>query len=213
MPTSSNTKAKPPAKAATGGTVSIALLARQPLASGEPERVTLKRLSARMADRVRPKAEGGNVVAIYDKASAKSDETLLMESVGTTSPDFLNGLMADAVEFTAHRRRDRGEVLEQAMSIIRGVKPRDEIEALLGTQMAAIHIATMTAAMRLAEAEDSRRYEVSLNAVNKLARTFTTQVEALKRHRSKGEQRVYVERVNVNEGGQAVIGNIDRGEG
>ena len=49
--------------------------------------------------------------------------------------------------------------------------------------------------------------------MNRLARTFAAQVEALKRYRSKGEQRVVVERVTVNEGGQAVVGNIGRGEG
>jgi len=34
-------------------------------------------------------------------------------------------------------------------------------------------------------------------ALNRLTRTFAAQVEALKRYPSKGEQRVYVERVNV----------------
>ena len=37
-------------------------------------------------------------------------------------------------------------------------------------------------------------------------------MEALKRYRSKGEQRVYVERVTVNEGGQAIVGR-SRGRG
>ena len=49
-------------------------------------------------------------------------------------------------------------------------------------------------------------------ALNRLTRTYAAQVEALKRHRSKGEQRVYVERVTVNEGGQAVVGLLERGE-
>jgi hypothetical protein len=40
-------------------------------------------------------------------------------------------------------------------------------------------------------------------ALNKLARTFAAQVEALKNYRSKGEQRIVVQHVNVGEGGQA----------
>ena len=36
-------------------------------------------------------------------------------------------------------------------------------------------------------------------------------MEALKRYRSKGEQRVYVERVTVNEGGQAIVGPVAHG--
>jgi hypothetical protein len=44
--------------------------------------------------------------------------------------------------------------------------------------------------------------------VNKLARTFAVQVETLKRYRSGGEQTVRVEHVNVNAGGQAIVGNV-----
>ena len=48
-------------------------------------------------------------------------------------------------------------------------------------------------------------------AYNKLARTFASQVEALKRYRSAGEQTVRVEHVTVNEGGQAIVGNVAHG--
>ena len=50
-------------------------------------------------------------------------------------------------------------------------------------------------------------------AFNKLARTFTAQVEALKRYRSAGEQTVRVEHVTVNDGGQAIVGNVTHGGG
>jgi hypothetical protein len=42
----------------------------------------------------------------------------------------------------------------------------------------------------------------------KLLRTYTTQVEALARLRRGGEQRVIVQHVNVNEGGQAIVGAV-----
>jgi hypothetical protein len=42
----------------------------------------------------------------------------------------------------------------------------------------------------------------------KLGRTFAAQVEALKRYRSRGDQTVRVEHVTVNEGGQAIVGNV-----
>ncbi len=51
------------------------------------------------------------------------------------------------------------------------------------------------------------------SALNRLTRTFAAQIEALKRYRSKGEQRVYVERVNVGEGGQAIVGLVGEGGG
>jgi hypothetical protein len=39
-------------------------------------------------------------------------------------------------------------------------------------------------------------------------RTFIMQMEALKRHRTGGEQKVTVQHVSVSEGGQAIVGNV-----
>ena len=44
-----------------------------------------------------------------------------------------------------------------------------------------------------------------------LLRTFTAQVEALQRYRGKGQQKVTVEHVNVNAGGQAIVGTVHPG--
>ena len=49
------------------------------------------------------------------------------------------------------------------------------------------------------------------NLAVKLLRTFTTQLEALQRYRGKGQQKVTVEHVNVNAGGQAIVGTVHRG--
>jgi hypothetical protein len=49
--------------------------------------------------------------------------------------------------------------------------------------------------------------------LNKLARTFAAQVEALKKYRSPGEQTIKVQHVTVNDGGQAIVGNVNRGVG
>ena len=48
---------------------------------------------------------------------------------------------------------------------------------------------------------------------NKLARTFTTQVAALKNYRTGGQQKMTVEHVHVHEGGQAIVGNVQGGGG
>lgn len=56
-----------------------------------------------------------------------------------------------------------------------------------------------------------RRQDADERARNKLARTYAAQVEALKRYRSKGQQIVRVERVNVERGGQAVVGHVQHG--
>ena len=77
--------------------------------------------------------------------------------------------------------------------------------------MAAVHNATMASARRLKVAETSQQRETSGRAFNKLARTFVAQIEALKRYRTGGEQKVTVEHVTVNDGGQAIVGNVTPG--
>ncbi|MEP0321284.1 hypothetical protein [Bauldia litoralis] len=69
-------------------------------------------------------------------------------------------------------------------------------------------MATMTFARRLAHTETIPQQDSAERTFNKLARTFTTQVEALKRYRTSGQQTVRVERVTVNEGGRAIVGNV-----
>ena len=46
------------------------------------------------------------------------------------------------------------------------------------------------------------------SAGDPLARTFTTQMEALNRYRGKGQQKMTVEHVHVHKGGQAIVGAV-----
>jgi hypothetical protein len=48
----------------------------------------------------------------------------------------------------------------------------------------------------------------NLNQANKLSRTYAALLEALNRHRGKGQQKVTVEHVHVHAGGQAVVGVV-----
>lgn len=96
---------------------------------------------------------------------------------------------------------------------MRSIKPRDELEAMLATQMGAIHIATMMMARRLNHVQSLPQQDAAERALNKLARTFTTQMDALKRYRTGGQQKVTVEHVTVNAGGQAIVGAVTRGGG
>ena len=98
------------------------------------------------------------------------------------------------------------------LSIINGIAPRDPTEALLASQMGAIHCAFMECARRMKAATTTDRVDAELYAINRLSRTFSAQMETLKRCRSKGEQSIKVQHVNVN-AGQAVVGINQGGEG
>jgi hypothetical protein len=77
-----------------------------------------------------------------------------------------------------------GRALNFMLSQVKGVKPTDQVEAMLAAQIAAVHLATMTLARRLAHVKTIPQQDSAERAFNKLARTFATQVEALKRYRT-----------------------------
>jgi hypothetical protein len=131
----------------------------------------------------------------------------IMQACGTADLDFFDGLMLQLVN-ASKGQGSTEKAVNFMLSVVKGIEPRDQIEAMLAAQMAAVHMASMTFARRLAHVETLQQQDSASNAFNKLARTFTAQVEALKRYRSGGEQKVTVQHVHVAEGGQAIVGNV-----
>jgi hypothetical protein len=155
-----------------------------------------------------------NVVSISnDHPDGDIGSALLMEALGTADEDFLNGLLGQLANAGTQGRQFDERGLNFMVSIVKGIKPRDQIETMLAAQMAAVHMATMTFARRLAHVENIPQQDSAERAFNKLARTFATQMEALKRYRTGGEQKVTVQHVSVSEGGQAIVGNVTQGPG
>ncbi len=132
----------------------------------------------------------------------------LMKALGTTDGDFLKGLVAQLVDAGSRGPAPDEDGTNFMLAVVKGIEPRDQVEAMLAAQMAAVHNATMTFARRLAGVETISQQDSAERAFNKLARTFAAQTEALKRYRSGGEQKMTVQHVHVAEGGQAIVGNV-----
>ena len=91
-------------------------------------------------------------------------------------------------------------------------KPTDEIEGMFAGQAVMLHNLAMEAGRRAMIPGQSADMASKLrkDAAN-TSRAFADTVDALARYRGKGPQVVRVERVIVNEGGQAVVGNVAAG--
>jgi hypothetical protein len=159
------------------------------------------------------KQHSGHVEVRIDHADLKVGSLLLLQALGTTNPDFANGLMNQLRSALCKGKAVNAAELNQVVAMVQGIGPRDETEAMLATQMTAIHSLTMKAARQMSNVETIDQQDSASNMLNKLARTFTSQVEALKKYRSTGEQNIRVQHVNVNEGGQAIVGNVQTGGG
>jgi hypothetical protein len=139
-------------------------------------------------------------------------QMLLMDALGTADLDFFNGLLNQLASAGSQGRQIDERELNFMLSVVKGIQPRDQLEVMLAAQMAAVHMATMTFARRLAQVENIPQQDSAERAFNKLSRTFTTQMEALKRYRTGGEQKVTVQHVSVTEGGQAIVGNVTQAQ-
>src|SRR5271170_8195503 len=144
-----------------------------------------------------------------DHVSLGVAQIALMKSIGTTDTDFYSGLMLQLINVGSPGKEPDEAGTNFMLSIVKGIKPRDQIEAMLAAQMAAVHMASMTFARRLARVENIQQQDSAERAFNKLSRTFAAQMSALKEYRSKGEQKMTVRHVHVAEGGQATFGNVN----
>jgi len=94
-----------------------------------------------------------------------------------------------------------------ALEAIRSVEPQDAVEAMLATQMFLVNDAIFSN-HRTSINSGSELRNSSINNMNKLARTYASQMEALKKYRGNYNQKITVEHLNVNDGGKAMVGNV-----
>ena len=139
------------------------------------------------------------------------DQAATQKAFASADSDFIDGLLHQIVNVGSSGKTADEKGSSFVAAIIKGIEPRDQIETLLAAQMAAVHNATMTFARRLAHCDTIPQQDSAERAFNKLARTFATQMEALKRYRTGGQQHVTVKHVTVNDGGQAIVGNVGNG--
>jgi hypothetical protein len=170
--------------------------------------------------RLRVQVKGEAVAAgSYEIGPTHSDSTgwaaQIEDAFGTTSKDFaqrttnqtLNALLSCEGSLPTG-------TMNAVLAAVDGVRPNDEIEAMLASQMVVTHTLAMKFLGRANQARHLEQLDASGALAVKLLRTFTAQVEALAKLRRGGEQTVRVEHVHIHAGGQAVVGNVShRGGG
>jgi len=166
------------------------------------------RREAKPQVRLKISKKGSEPQIAVDYPDEQIGRALLMEGLASADADFVNGIVSQLANASG-RGRDINEYgLNFMLSVIKGIEPRDQLEAMLAAQMAAVHVASMTFARRLAHVKTISQQDSAERAFNKLTRTFAMQMEALKRYRVGAEQKVTLQHVSVTEGGQAIIGNV-----
>jgi len=137
---------------------------------------------------------------------AEIPEGLQMNDLlGTETIDAAHGIFQTALHSLGKSAEKYGSM---ASAMFAELEPRDAIEAMLVAQMTATHVTISTLTERLTYQTSTEIRESLERSVTRLSRTFIAQMDALKKHRAKAQQTVRVERVTVNEGGQAIVGDV-----
>jgi hypothetical protein len=74
--------------------------------------------------------------------------------------------------------------------------------------MAATHVAMTAMAQKVADQTMWTIRESTERSMTRLSRTYLAQMDALKKYRARAQQVVRVGRVTVNDGGQAIVGDV-----
>jgi hypothetical protein len=134
------------------------------------------------------------------------DESSVIRTFGTSDPDLGPRLFLQVcATLPPGLRGDCNYVL----SVLRGIGPKDALEGLLAAQMAAVSAAAMHfLALATTQGQPAEVVDANANLASKLFRTFTAQMEALNRYRAAISHPLVVGNVNVNDGGQAIVGSV-----
>lgn len=185
-------------------------------APGSGERAAIRESSGRVVAR-RPHfsarlehKEGGTLEVGYNHSDCRGWTDRMMDAFGTRSRAFAETEMLRLVKGLAssNSTAPTQDALNAALAVIDGIRPENEVEAMLASQMAMAHVLTMQAMARTHWTDNIPEYQTAGNLALKLSRTFTMQIEALAKLRRGGEQTVRVEHVHVHNGGQAIVGAV-----
>ena len=90
------------------------------------------------------------------------------------------------------------------------IQARNSLERMLAHQLAATHAVIMEQTGQVHVREEGTATAKRLTAIARCLGAYQHGLLTLKKIRQSGGQRITVQYVNVSEGGQAVIGNVER---
>jgi hypothetical protein len=135
-------------------------------------------------------------------------EQMMANALGVADRDAMDGILRQLVRASANGSGPDEVNLSFMISMVKSLKPRDSVEAMLVAQIVSVHVMAMRCAQHLATAQDLAQHDSAARALGRLARTFPAQIEALNRYRSHGEPAIHVQNVSVGDGGNAIVGTI-----
>jgi hypothetical protein len=147
---------------------------------------------------------------------ATAPNNIIREATGATDDAVGNELLKQALRAAwvpdGLSEEKKGKHMEAAIKLLGSIRPANEIEGMLISQMLGIHCAAMEClrCARLPDQTTVGRFQ-ELKSAEKLTSIFLDQMDALNKSRGNAQQTVTVRHVHIEPGAQAVVGNVQAG--
>lgn len=151
-----------------------------------------------------------NVVSLEERKKFEECVGVTIAKTSGGKDSEFGWLIYDQVKKSCYPNQDMFDALKLVTIEMIGISPKDQVEGMLAAQMIATHHAVMDCYRIAAKSQMIDTKNLVFNSANKLTRTYAMQMEALNRYRGKGQQKMTVEHVHINSGGQAIIGNVTK---
>jgi hypothetical protein len=159
--------------------------------------------------------DANNLNAIYNTSRGSQEEKnkLMMAQISqaTGASDAVLGgkFLSDCFKASGFANTDNARAESDILTVtnaLHALKPADEFEGMIISRMVAIHFQIMDFMNRAIDRGAKMEHvDVNVNRVTKLTRLYNESLDTLMRYRRRGEQRLVVQHVNVENGGKAVV--------
>lgn len=139
---------------------------------------------------------------------------------GSANDDYSCLFIAESTAALSESTRKADFIANAFSGAMLEMEPRDIIESQLCARLVILNSQANRFMNRAACSDNSKVVDLNINRATKLMRLHNETLEALNRYRRKGEQKMIIQHVNVNSGGQAVVageftpggGNVKKGK-
>lgn len=165
---------------------------------------------------------GKKTIALYfeptgtEPINSELTAATLSAILGTTNHEYASCLLEQTIAgFFQKPHMNSSKIANAITGSLLSLNPKDEIEGMLCSRLVVLHNQYMEFISRTVDPEQTNvNIDLNINRATKLMRLYNETLDALSKHRRKGEQKVTVQHVNISDGGQAIVtGQMSQGEG
>ena len=135
------------------------------------------------------------------------------EVFGTMNQDVIHTMLRELLLILPNSMAKDSKSMNAAIDTLRDYKPEDSYERMIISQIIVCHNMAMEFLRRAMLSDQTEEgVDKNVNRSAKMMRAFTKHNESLMKYRGKGDQKIQVQHINVQDQAQAIVGDVKGGK-